>query len=46
MKTVTITGIPQEGSDRTDDHIARLNSMGPETCMEIYQRNDTAPHSN
>ena len=29
-----------------DDYIARLNSMGLETYMEIYQRNYTATHSN
>ena len=29
-----------------DDYVARLNSMGLETYMEIYQRNYTATHSN
>ena len=29
-----------------DDYIARLNSMGLEKYMEIYQRNYTATHSN
>ena len=29
-----------------DDYIARLNSMGLEQYMEIYQRNYTATHSN
>ena len=29
-----------------DDYVARLNSMGLEKYMEIYQRNYTATHSN
>ena len=39
--------LSQGGVDEEwDEYIARLNSMGLEKYMEIYQRNYTATHSN